>query len=72
MHISRYGQVVFFNKTYWFVFLICLAYERGHQRPPLTVYTFQGPSGESESQTTSPSSNPATPKADAGIQGCIA
>lgn len=32
---------------------VFVAYEKGHQRPPLTVYTFQAPD-QSLSQPTSP------------------
>jgi hypothetical protein len=34
-------------------YFVPAAYERGHQRPPLTVYTFQAP-GASHSQPASP------------------
>ncbi|XP_075215913.1 uncharacterized protein LOC142321586 isoform X2 [Lycorma delicatula] len=47
---------------------ISSAYERGHQRPPLTVYTFHAPEGSQQSQSQpaspiAPTSGSATPVA---------
>lgn len=39
--------------------MFCPAYEKGHQRPPLTVYTFQAPD-QSHSQPASPISTTTT------------
>lgn len=33
---------------------ISTAYEKGHQRPPLTVYTFQNPDGSTNSDKQPP------------------
>ena len=41
------------------IFFLIIAYERGHQRTPLTVYTFQPPL-ESSSHPVSPTSTPVT------------
>lgn len=48
--------------------VLIVAYERGHQRPPLTVYTFHAPEGTQQSQSQpaspiAPASGSATPVA---------
>lgn len=49
------------NNNYYHYYGIISAYERGHQRPPLTVYTFQPPNPNDANHQESPSTPVVTP-----------